>query len=309
MKIKKIIWPVISIIIILAFGYIIYQNFAEFSKILDYPWIILILVLLSSIGFFFNGMKIKFLVKNFGVDLGVMESYWLSVVTSLGNYLTPFRGGAALRAYYLKKKYQFSYIDFFVTMAGTYVIILFVTAILGLICLLVMYLLNIPTPKEFIILFLGILVLTILVLFVKIPHKINSSNFILRKISKVIKGWNLIKKDKKLILKVGLMDTFCYVIVILKVYILFEVLDQGISFISSTLLGLIHGISTLITITPAALGIREVAIAYSAELLGIGLNVGAVVSIIDRVILILTLLLLGLIFGKKYVVKKNSVVP
>ena len=127
---KKIISVMILIIIILFFVYYINSNLSDLKQlaylgISNIP-IILIIALLSLIFAILNGTLLDILMRPFGIKLSFKEYFSLSIITSFYNYITPFRGGMAARAVYLKKKYNFSYTNFLAILSAIYIIIFFV---------------------------------------------------------------------------------------------------------------------------------------------------------------------------------------
>ena len=134
----------------------------------------------------------------FNLRLKFKEWFGLGIITNFYNFITPFRGGMAARAVYLKKKHGFAIIHFLATLSAIYIIIFFVGSLAGLISmLLIWHYYNLFTLSLFL-LFLSILLflLGIIIFSPKLPE---SRNKWLNRFIKVINGWRLIKDNKKTI--------------------------------------------------------------------------------------------------------------
>ena len=104
----------------------IHNNWSQFQQLrLLSPIAIGSLIIIFIAFLWLNGLLLKSLVKPFGVNLSPNEAFGLSAITNFYNTITPFRGGAASRAIYLKNKHNFSYTKFLATLSATYVIIFF----------------------------------------------------------------------------------------------------------------------------------------------------------------------------------------
>jgi len=79
-----------------------------------------------------TGYRFKLLMQVFSIRLDFKEWYGVSVCNVMFNYYLPARGGLAVRAYYLKKKYAFAYSHYTSLVAGSQIISFFLSAVAGL---------------------------------------------------------------------------------------------------------------------------------------------------------------------------------
>jgi uncharacterized protein (TIRG00374 family) len=79
-----------------------------------------------------NAWRFDLVVRMFGLRLPAVEWLGLSAVTVFYGRLLPFRLGAAARAYYLKTKYKFRYSEYVSLMAGAYALEALLSSWLGL---------------------------------------------------------------------------------------------------------------------------------------------------------------------------------
>jgi len=116
-------WNVIKILLTLVLLglFVLYfiNNREDFAAVFATPlWIVLLLFGLTSLHFFINGLFVLRLLKGFGRLIGGMESFYISIISSLANYFIPMQGGAAIRSVYLKKTLNFPYAHFIASWGG-----------------------------------------------------------------------------------------------------------------------------------------------------------------------------------------------
>lgn len=283
---------IIIITLFLAFFYII-KNFDDFKQMtLINPLWLIPLILLFLINYFFIGLQTKVLLEPLGVKLKQKEAYMLSIITGFYNLITPARGGMGVRAIYLKKKHGFSFTNFFSSLAGMYVITFLVGSFFGLFSL---YFIK-KTYGMFnwliFLVFLGIFFPLFFIVLFSPTFKETKYKF-LNNFIKVANGWNLIRKDKKVV-KTCILAT-CYSLLsgTISMIISYYIFGINISFIQALFLASIGSISLLIQITPAGLGINETISVFSALIIGINPTQSIPVVILGRIVQIICLFTLG----------------
>lgn len=265
------------------------EDFEQLSKL--QVGSLFVLGLLNLLFLFINGIFLKVLVRKFDVTIGFFESFCISVITSFGNYTTPFRGGAGFRAVYLKKKYGHSYSDFAAGFAGNYIINYLAISIVGILCLgyifYLYHILNLTIAGIFGALFI---LLTCIILFA--PSFEEPSNFLLIRFNQILKGWNLIRKDMKMLLKLTMLSCFNITISTLVLFTAFYAVGLRMDIAKALLMNLLYSMSLLISITPGSLGIAETVLIFSGDVVGVEIAEVLVASLIIRAVLVVLLFLL-----------------
>lgn len=299
-KISKTILSITIILIILALaGYYIVKNLSSFEQIkLVNPLWFIPLVALLLINYFFIGVQTKVLIEPLGVKLKNMEAYMLSIVNGFYNLITPARGGMVVKAIYLNKKHQFSYSNFFSSLAGMYVITFFVGSLLGIISLLCIS--AIYGFFNWIILALLLcLFLPLLWIIVFTPEFKETKYKFINYFIKVANGWNLIRKEKKIVKTCILVTIYSLISGTISLIISYYIFGIHLSIINALFLASISSIAILIHLTPAGLGINEAIIVFSSLAIGITPVQSISVAILSRVVQIIPLFTLGPIFSYK----------
>lgn len=294
---RKIFQIIILLGLFVLFGIYFLQNFNEFrqlkiiNQIYLIPIFILILLFLTT-----NGIVLKYFLEPFKIKLKFKEWFGLSIITTMGNYLTPFRGGAISRAAYLKKKHKFSYTYFLSSLAGIYVIVFLINSFIGILTMLILWLylglFNLLLTLIFSIIFLVLLAI------ITFSPKLKKTKYkIINKIIEVINGWHKIKSNKKVLLIITLASFINIIIMILVMFLEFKVFGIDVTLLDTLLLSIVSTLTLFVSITPGSIGIKEALVAATATIISISTTHALVISILDRFINIVIVLMLGPVFS------------
>ena len=302
-KFLKYLKIFITVGILLYFVWYFYKNQEDFLLVLstDRKYI-LALFFLNSLSFLLNGIFIKVILERFKKTITVGESFYISVISSLGNYFLPMRGGAVIRSVYLKKKFDFSYSHFVSTLYGNYIIVFLVNAFVALLSLIVIQLntevISYPLYIFFGALFVGMLILSTF----EIPiYRIKDTKLVfVNKIKKIItdilNGWNIIISDRKLLLSLILLTFGNFIFMTIIFWIEFLALNIETTLVSVILYNCISGVSLLVSLTPGSLGIREGLFIITSDILGISNSEVLQLALLDRSVIVISLVLLFTVF-------------
>jgi uncharacterized protein (TIRG00374 family) len=313
-KYGKYISVLLTLLVILLFGVYIYRNPEILSELVEIKVeYILLTMFLFLVVFLLEGLFIKITLSVFDKDITVKESFYLSTLSRIGNYLLPMRAGAIFRATYLKKKYDFDYSKFLSTLYGYYIILFLLYSVLGVSSLLVKsFVYNerfVTLILFFVALFLGMLFL----MFVRIPFKkiIKKEKSILGKVvaflDRFMQSWDRIVKNKKLLIWL-LLITFGNILVnTVIIFIEFLSLHIAVNFFDLLLYSSLSGVSLLISLTPGSLGIREGVFLITSQSIGLTQEQILQIAIVDRGILFVLLLIMMIftfLFLKEFKLKE-----
>lgn len=302
----KDIWKHLKIIVTIGvlayFIYYFYNNKSDLLAVLQIPPKYLTgIFLLSALTIFVNGVFIKVILQSFNKVITILESFYVSVISSLGNYFLPMRGGAAIRSVYLKKKYNFSYAHFVSTLYGNYIIVFLVSSFIGLLSLVLIHIKysisSLPLYFFFGVLFVVMLLLSL----IKFPlgkFKESKNKFldrVLKIIKNILNGWNIIVTNKRLLLSLVLLTLINIFLGNILFYIQFKALNIDTNFINVILYNCLSGVSLLVSITPGSLGIREGIFSITSDILGINNEQIMQLALLDRGVMLLCLVGLGVV--------------
>jgi len=267
---------------------------------------------IASIGI--SGLFTKFILRPFNKRISLRESFFVSLISSIGNFFAPVGAGFGFRAVYLKKKYSLSYSDYISTLSGNYILVFLVNSFFGLLAL---YLLNKRQYSQFGVLvtvFATVFIFSLILSFIKIPElftkSFNSKHLgsVLHNLSRITQGWNHIVSHKKLMLQLTTLTLLNLALTVLITLAIIKSLHLEITFAPLLLFSVLGSLSLFINITPANLGIKEAIYLFSSSILGFSTAQILSIALIDRSVLFLTLTLLWLTIPsiKKTVSKRIS---
>ena len=303
---KKILSITVLLILVAFAGYYLLQNAGQFKNLnIQKPWLIVPLVLLFVLGYIPVSVITYFLLLPLGARLDKVESFKLSIVTGFYNVITPFRGGMAARALYLKRNYGFSYLKFLASLTASLVIIFFTASLVGIISMIVIYFTSQVFSWIIFLIFLAFFLslLTIITFSPQIPE--TRYRFINHFI-KVLNGWELIRHNSRVIFIVSAMSLFQLLISALNLWLQFSLFGVGLTLGASLFLAAIGSLGLLISITPAGLGVNEAILVFSAATIGITTAESLAAAILGRVISFIVLFVLGPIFSWQ-LVNRNKI--
>jgi len=296
-ELRKVISFVILILFSVWIVLYVRSHISEFSNIFNLSLrvvaIISVLLLIDSV---ILGLFNKVLMQDFDISLKFKEWYGLSIISNLWNYILPFQGGAGVRAIYLKKVYNFTVSNFFATMLALYFIGFFVNSLIGLMCLLYIYIyhhvLNIVILLFFSAVFTGV---CIVMLFS--PQVPEFKSRLLRKIGEVINAWYVIRVNRTLVINLILVIIFHAVVELLTVHFSFRAYGINLSLYKCLLITALLEFSVLIKITPGSLGVTEGIIVFGAQIFNITPAQSLLAAGLMRVINLFWIFSLGPIFS------------
>jgi len=256
-----------------------------------------------------NGLVIKYFLEPFNIKIKFKEWFGLSVITSFYNMVTPFRGGAFVKAAYLNKKHSFSYSNFLATFSGVYVVTFLISSFIGLISLVLLYK-NYHIFNLLIFLaFSGVFIPLLLIVLIS-PKLKPSKNKFLNQFINIINGWYLVKQNKIIVFKISIITLIQLVLGSVSTIISYSLFGINISIIQALFLTSIGTLGILISITPASLGVAEAIAVFSGLIIGITPAQALAVSVLGRAISIIVIFILGPLFSyilfKKISIKKEN---
>ncbi len=294
---KRSLSLIASIAIFGFLGSYIWQNAEDFRVLGQVaPGYLAIVALLYTLFYVANGFQLQLLIKEFGVSLTVPEHFSLSIVTSFGNTFLPLRGGAGLRAIYLKKVHQLSYGHFLASLAGNYIITFNLCALLAIAGMWFLWVDSGYFNAIIALIFFGILVGTSsTIVFAPVRAPIIPIHAIRSKVETVLEGWAIIRRSRPLVARLYGITFINVVLSVLMLYVEFEAMGirdlngDPIGIWRCLFLALVNSLALFITITPAALGIRESLMMMVSQVIEVSPSYALAVSLLDRVVNILVL--------------------
>ena len=288
---------ILSLFILFSFfgwaAWFVASNYKDFKQIVQVPFFNLIaLYVIYALGLYLSGLYTKYVMDAYGLHLSGFECFILSIGTSAANFILFFRGGAGVRAVYLKARYSFSFTDFLSSLSVLYLMQIGVSSLLGLIGMgmLASDGLKFDFPLA---IFLGAaFIICGAAMFSGVRLK-EYRRFPFKQISGVVNGWAAIKKQPRLLFAFSMIMFFYFLIVAIQSKIAFNAYNTNLSwgaviFYSAGQIPLSYA-----SITPGALGIQEAFTIYMGRSLHYSTTEALMVQGLIRFVSITTLGITG----------------
>jgi uncharacterized membrane protein YbhN (UPF0104 family) len=291
---------ILTTLVVLALFLIYFLvNSNKFKPLLNINILLLFVIATGDLlGIFLNGLFTKFILRPFKKYISTTESFYVSLISTVGNFFAPVGAGFGFRAVYLKRKFNVSYSDYISTLSGNYIIVFLVNSFFGLLAL---YLLRDRHNSQYGVLvtvFAGIFATSLILSLVKIPlrvaeHQSNSHlRSFIRQLSRVTQGWNHIISHKKLMLQLILLTTANFLLTVGMTFTIIKALHFNIGVGELLLFSVLGSLSLFINITPANLGVKEAIYLFSSQVLGFSTAQILSIALIDRGVMFILLALL-----------------
>lgn len=214
-----------------------------------------------------NGLVLRDLVAHFGVRLHTRAWLGLTLVGSLLNMVSPVRGGAALRAMYLKRVHGVPLSEVATVLVGSTVCSLAVSAALGAIAIAA---LGVPGGAYGMIALLSsfLLAATLSVLLWASPPRSAGANPILARFTRVAAGWRSLGERRGLLLRLYVWSGLGAILHAIAFLFAFRLASFEGAWLVPVASSAFARIGTLLAITPAGLGIFEAFGVVSARIVG-----------------------------------------
>ncbi|OGL36142.1 hypothetical protein A3F38_01890 [Candidatus Saccharibacteria bacterium RIFCSPHIGHO2_12_FULL_48_21] len=305
MAISRILQLLLGAVVLMAFVIYFLLNFADFKLLLDINFLLLFIVgIVYSFTIIVNGLYTKYILEAFQKRISIVESTYVSLMTSIGNFFAPIGAGLGFRAFYLKKIHSLPYSDYMSTLYGNYLVILVVNSLAGLLSLLALRNHDDGPYYTLLVFFLAIFLFSLALILTKIPSKIinlfqtpNASR-VKRFMESVASGWNRVASDKRLIAQLVFVTTINFLLTFSIIGLIILALNLETTIYAVLLLSALSGMSLFINITPANIGIKEVLYIFSASILGFSVAEMILIALIDRGAQFIVLFALWLLASK-----------
>jgi len=296
-KIRKIISWTLTILAVIFFSWYLYDNrdiFVHLKRIRSVD--ILLIALLQPINIVINGIINKWIIDSIDQKIAPLDAIMLQFANNFVNRFIS-QGGTVYRSAYLKMQYDFPISKFLASIGGIYIIGIMANASIGILLMLFFLVRDRIFSIVMFVVFAALLLYMIILLVLK--PKIKSDRWLWKKLNQVIEGWNRIKGNRVLFLKIFLFSAVSLLNSSIIVYIAYHALDVDIRFMNSFFYSTISSLSNIINLTPGGLGINEAILMFSSDVIGLPSDIILLGSLMLRAISMITILSLG---GVSYII-------
>lgn len=275
-----------------AFGFIIFFLFSN-ARVLNLvlkvkPQTVIAIALLHFLAQIFQTSIGWILLSSTGARILFRQYFWVNAFAMLCNYM-PFQGSMFVRGGLLRQNYKVR-IELYITVVTlTFLLGQSVYSFFGSLTLLLSRL-----NTALAVLLLTISILTLLPL---VPFFRNSLLKFFQNRWRNISHFSPI--NSTVMPRVILVISLGFLLLAFRYYLLFRSLDYHIGYNTCAILACASGLSTLLRLTPAGLGIREGLTGLIAYGINFDITVAVLIVLLDRIISLMVVIPLGLISWPK----------
>lgn len=304
MKLIRLIFTAATIV---AFVLYFIFNADQFRPLLDINIPLLFVIALANLGITAtNGFFTVLSLRPFKKHISFAEGYYVSLISSVGNFFATVGAGFGLRGIYLKKRHGLAYSDYLGILSGNFILIFFVNAGMGLLSLWALSETSGPAYYTLMLAFAGIFAGGIALALVRVPAKLQSyipKNNVLRNVWSIIvrasNGWSRISESPWLVMQMAGVVLLNFFISVFITFVIISSLNLSIDLPRLILFGAIGSLGMFLNITPANLGVKEAIYVFSTSVIGLSVNQVLLIALIDRGVQFVVLLLLWLLVARK----------
>jgi len=280
---RRLLAAVIYIMLAAAAYWYFKTHREDFSRMLSLkPAHLVGLLALNFISRIFLGARMKYLIEPFGTGLSLAEGTGVSLMQGYGNTVA-VKGGTVGIAYYLYRTKGLGIDRFLAVTGGGFVITAATLSVFGLVGYGLISMGGRYAGPAIPLIFSIILAGGIgALLFPKLHVKTGKTGrFLLR----VMEGWNVIKSNRSNILKLVAVEFMVLVTFAARYWVAFDAFGQPIGLIGGFLLAPPAYLTTMVSVTPVGVGIREPLLAYMSGILGYAVTGGLGAAVLDSLAL------------------------
>lgn len=302
MKIRSIIFATrfartaLTLAVILLFVIYFVLNTNKFRSLLHIDLPLLVLLFVGNVfSMYINGIFTKIILVPFNKYIPVLESFYVSLISTIGNFFAPVGAGFGFRAVYLKRRFGLPYRDYASILSGNYILVFLVNSFFGLVAL---YLLRSKHGGPYDVLlavFTAIFLVSLIFSLVRVPLpnaqklKLMPLRRIAGLFSQVLSGWNHIISHRKLTARLVFLAFLSLALNTGMAWVLIHSIHLSVGFAQLILFSVLSLLSLFVNITPANLGVKEAIYIFSQNVIGFSTAQILSMALIDRGMLFLVL--------------------
>lgn len=305
---RRLFGIVITLAVVGIFAWYIAANWQQFSQLrFAQPLLLLPAALLGAINIYGIGVLMSISLRPLGVRLSGSESFGLASLTRFCNYISPGYLGAAVRAVYLKKTYQFSFANFSSTFLVNNLALFLVSGVLALLAFSLYgnsladnNLRVITIVIIAIVLFAGLLAMPLDKLKRWLIRKGDrQESKVFDRLIALMGGFMTIRSQPALLASMFLWAIVATIASAIMTLLLYAVLNYQIAFLPVLFITAISSWGILFSITPANIGIREGLMVIAAQIMNVPIVETLAVAILLRLVIFVMTALLSIYYAPK----------
>lgn len=257
------------------------------------PGIFVLITLSSFATFALNGIELQVLAGKFGRRVPFLEGQVLGLMVSTLNYL-PMKTGTVLNGVVLRSRYKLPLSDFTALIAGSSVVHLWMCGVMAGVALLLGDRTHLGWGLLFLLVPTAVVAAVILWGRLRTTGRFEShGNRFVRAASRAVDGVGEMFSDHVLLAKDVSINIGLVALWSARSYWSFQAIGIHANFGSVLTMSALGILFTRLSVIPGGVGFREAGAAFGAAIAGLSAEAGFAASVIDRAVMLVWLLLVG----------------
>jgi len=277
-------------VVALVAWFFIRRHWGEFIGLVDLsPGYLVLMSILIILFQTILGVKIRAATRAFDVHLAPHQWFAVAQVNSLLNYL-PIRTGPIVSAAYLKGAFDFSYTRYASVLGAGFVLTIIVFASMGCIGIVGMGVSGGIMLWEVLPIY-AVMIVVPLGVFLRMGK--NPSGMRNRLLVKFREGWAIIAGDAVCLGTLIICDCFLVMIDSFRILLSYRAVGVDVPYLAGWAMIPLANLAGVASLVPGGLGVKEGVMGLLSRVAGIGFESGVYATGLDRALLIMWLVILG----------------
>jgi uncharacterized membrane protein YbhN (UPF0104 family) len=252
---------------------------------------VLVVGVLFALGISLNALEFWVLYRRLGAAIGIAENWLLYGAGQLLNH-APGQVGTLYRFGYLKTVHQLSYARSGSVYAVNLLLTFLSTGVVGLSATLLMGSVHGAWSWGLVAIFSFLIVVAVAALVIHLPTTTREGR-LARTWRRFQEGWSEITRHGRTALIVVLIELIKYSILAVRMKLAMSWVGVDESYAFFLVIAAATGIVSFVALTPAAIGLRELAIGFAAAALGVQFDVALLGAALDRAVMFVWVVVIG----------------
>ena len=247
-------------------------------------------IFLKLINFFiFNQVHLN-IFNLFALNVSKYDNFELTFKGYLGNFFGFGKSGTGYKAFFLKNKYNFSFIKFLSFYLFLQTLTLFLTSLISIIFITINFSNELKNYYALLLLLAIVLSISVLINFIskffskikiiKNTRYLNKIRVTLEELSFLTNNLSLLNRNFKNIL---IYQLFIQTSLFLQIYLIGSSIGIEVKLLNNFIYNVVSQLSTFISITPNSIGLREILLLISNNYIGLEDSQIINIAILDRI--------------------------
>lgn len=285
------VW-LLSLVTIAGIGLYLWYNADQLLPLIRVPPYQAVLVgALFGAGTLLNATEFWLLYRRLGADIGLGENWMLYGAGQLLNH-APGQIGTIYRFEYLRTVRGLPFSRSASGYGANLLLTVLSTGSLGIVATVIIGIRDGTWSFWLTTIFAGLVLLSFAALFIDLPTA-KGSGVLARGWRGFREGWSEILSHRRLALLVTLIEIVKYAILALRMQLSLSWIGIEESYAFFLILAAVTGLVTFLALTPASIGLRELAIGLTAASLGVEFDVALMGATLDRAVMLVWVVIVG----------------